>query len=328
MSIRTVLLGTGSCVPDFKLTNAMLEQLVDTSDEWIVKRTGIRERRIAMGKATWEIAFEAAKKALSDAGVAAEDLDLIITGTVTPDSYTPSVACVIQGKLGAKNAFAFDLSAACSGFVYSTDVADSYIRMGKAKRVLVVCAEVLSRLVDFTDRSTCCIFGDGAAAAVYGASETEEGILATHMAADGTMGEALNAGALPVEQDPLSGSREFSSSYRFVKMAGNDIFRFTANAVPETIESVLGRAGKTAADVDWFILHQANDRILQMIAKRYGLASEKVYVNIDRFGNTSSASVPLCLDEMRGKGLLKKGQLAVLCGFGGGLTYGSVLIRI
>ena len=325
-NIGTRLIGTGSYMPDLKLTNEMLESMVDTNDEWIVKRTGIRERRIAQNTATWELALEAGRRALEDAALDASELDLIIVGTATPDFFTPSVSCMVQGKLGASKAMAFDLSAACSGFVYSVDVADSFIRAGKAKNVLVICAETLSRIIDYTDRSTCVIFGDGAAAAVFQASE-QEGVLTTYMRANGTLGECLKAQCLPVE-DPLAQGPRAVCDHRFLKMAGSDVFRFTASAVPEAIDAVLHQANMTADQIDWFVLHQANVRILQMVTTRYGLEPKKVYVNIDRYGNTSGVSVALCLDEMRKNGQLKAGQHIVISGFGGGLTYGAALIRI
>lgn len=325
-NIGTRLIGTGSYMPDLKLTNEMLESMVDTNDEWIVKRTGIRERRIAQNTATWELALEAGRRALEDAALDASELDLIIVGTATPDFFTPSVSCMVQGKLGASKAMAFDLSAACSGFVYSVDVADSFIRAGKAKNVLVICAETLSRIIDYTDRSTCVIFGDGAAAAVFQASE-QEGVLTTYMRANGTLGECLKAQCLPVE-DPLAQGSRAVCDHRFLKMAGSDVFRFTASAVPEAIDAVLHQANMTADQIDWFVLHQANVRILQMVTTRYGLDPKKVYVNIDRYGNTSGVSVALCLDEMRKNGQLKAGQHIVISGFGGGLTYGAALIRI
>ena len=327
MSIGSVLIGTGSYQPETCLTNQMLEGMVETSDEWIVQRTGIKERRIAIGKSTAEIALPAAQRALEDSGKSPEEIDLIIACTATPDSYTPSLSCVLQGKLGAKNAFAFDVIAACSGFVYAADIADSYIKCGKAKTVLVVCAEVLSRIIDYTDRSTCCIFGDGAAAAVFEAREGEEGILSTYMRSDGSKGEALLAKELPVE-DPFSSDREYSSSDRFLKMDGKEVYRFTAKAVPQAIDEVIKQAGVDISEVDWIVPHQANTRIIDMVIRRYGLEREKVFVNLPYYGNTSSASVPLCLDDMRRQGLLKKGQLAIFVGFGGGLTYGSILIRI
>ena len=325
-NIGTRLIGTGSYMPDLKLTNEMLESMVDTNDEWIVKRTGIRERRIAQNTATWELALEAGRRALEDAALDASELDLIIVGTATPDFFTPSVSCMVHGKLGASKAMAFDLSAACSGFVYSVDVADSFIRAGKAKNVLVICAETLSRIIDYTDRSTCVIFGDGAAAAVFQASE-QEGVLTTYMRANGTLGECLKAQCLPVE-DPLAQGPRAVCDHRFLKMAGSDVFRFTASAVPEAIDAVLHQANMTADQIDWFVLHQANVRILQMVTTRYGLDPKKVYVNIDRYGNTSGVSVALCLDEMRKNGQLKAGQHIVISGFGGGLTYGAALIRI
>lgn len=314
-------------MPDRKLTNEMLERMVDTNDEWIVKRTGIRERRIAQNTATWELALEAGKRALTDAGLDAAALDLIVVGTATPDFFTPSVSCIVQGKLGAEKAMAFDLSAACSGFVYCVDVADSFIRAGKAKNILVICAETLSRIIDYTDRSTCVIFGDGAAAAVFQASDADDGVLTTYMRADGTLGECLKAPILP-EEDPLAPGPRAVCDHRFLKMAGSDVFRFTASAVPEAIDAVLHQANMTADQIDWFVLHQANVRILHMITTRYGLNPDKVYVNIDRYGNTSGVSVALCLDEMRKAGKLHAGQHIVICGFGGGLTYGAALIRI
>lgn len=325
--IGTRLIGTGSYMPDRKLTNEMLERMVDTNDEWIVKRTGIRERRIAQNTATWELALEAGKRALTDAGLDAAALDLIIVGTATPDFFTPSVSCIVQGKLGAEKAMAFDLSAACSGFVYCVDVADSFIRAGKAKNILVICAETLSRIIDYTDRSTCVIFGDGAAAAVFQASDADDGVLTTYMRANGTLGECLKAPILP-EEDPLAPGPRAVCDHRFLKMAGSDVFRFTATAVPEAIDAVLHQANMTADQIDCFVLHQANVRILHMITTRYGLNPDKVYVNIDRYGNTSGVSVALCLDEMRKAGKLQPGQHIVICGFGGGLTYGAALIRI
>ncbi len=324
--IGTKLIGMGSYLPELKLTNEMLESMVDTNDEWIQKRTGIAERRIAQNMATWELALEAGRRALADAEISADALDLIIVGTVTPDYFTPSVACMVQGKLGAVHAMAFDLSAACSGFVYCLEVADSFIQAGKAKNILIICAETLSRIVDYKDRSTCVIFGDGAGATVLQASEGEASILSTYMRADGRLGEFLKARALPIE-DPLAQPR-LAHEDRFLNMAGSEGFRFTAVAVPEAIDAVLERANMTVDQIDWFVLHQANVRILNMITTRYGLNPDKVYVNINHFGNTSGASVPLCLDEMKKNGQLQSGQRIVVCGFGGGLTYGAAVIRI
>lgn len=326
--MQSKMLGVGSYVPEYRLTNAELERLVETSDEWIVQRTGIHERRIAKGKRTADMALAAAQQALADAGVAPEELDLILVSTVTPDSLTPTVACRVQAALGAKNAAALDFNAACSGFVYAVEMADSYIRSGKKKRVLVISAERLHSVIDYTDRTTCVLFGDGAGAAVFAPSGDGSGVLSTYSMADGTMGDALYIGALPVEDDPFGASRPAVTDTRYLTMAGNDVFRFTATAVPAAIDKALEEAGKTADEVDWFVLHQANQRIIKMVAKKYGLDERKIYINMDRFGNTSSASVPLCLAEMKQKGLLHEGQLILLAGFGGGLTYGSALIRL
>ena len=326
--INSQLIGTGACLPDFVLTNAMLEHMVDTNDEWIVQRTGVRERRIAKNMHTWELALGAAQDALADAKIDAGELDLILVSTCTPDTNTPNTAAILQNKLGAGAIGAFDINNACTGFVSATDIADCYIKSGKARTVLVVSAETLSRIVDYTDRGTCILFGDGAAAAVYRATEDESlGIQSTFVAADGSGAEYLRMEALPVE-DPFAEDRTVDPKARFLKMQGAAVVRFTARAVPQAIDTALQRAGITADDIDWVVPHQANLRILDVIARRYHLPKEKVYVNMDRFGNTSSASVPICLNEMRRNGLLREGQTIVCTGFGGGLTWGSMLFEI
>ena len=326
--INSQLIGTGSCIPDFVLTNAMLEQMVDTSDEWIVKRTGVRERRIAKNTHTWELALGAAQDALADAGIGAEELDLILVSTCTPDNNTPNTASILQDKLGARQIGAMDINNACTGFVSATDIADSYIKAGKAKTVLVVSAETLHLIIDYTDRSTCILFGDGAAAAVYRATADETvGIQSTFVAADGSGADYLHMQALPVE-DPFAPERPVDPKARFLKMQGAAVVRFTAKAVPFAIDTALQRAGVQPEEIDWVVPHQANLRILDVIAKRYHLPREKVYVNMEYFGNTSSASVPICLDEMRKKGLLAKGQTIVCTGFGAGLTYGAFVLKL
>lgn len=331
-SIKSLLIGIGSYVPEFVLTNEMLEKLVDTSDEWIVKRTGIRERRIAMGMHTWELGAKAAQAALDDAGISAEEVDLILLSTCSPDTFSPPTACSLQAEIGAVNAAAVDINACCTGFIYASDMADCYIKAGKAKTVLVVAAETLHRVTDYTDRSVCCLLGDGAGAAIYRATEDAEagdrGILSSHISADGTGAEYLYMEALPIEENPFDGDRTYSEKNRFLKMNGSQVVRFTAREVPATMEKAIERAGLTAADIDWVVPHQANLRILQIIEQRFNLPTEKLYVNIDRFGNTSSASIPLCLDEMKKKGLLAKGQNIVCAGFGGGLTFGSFVVRL
>lgn len=330
--MKSLLIGTGSYVPDFVLTNEMLEKLVETNDEWIVKRTGIRERRIAKGMRTWELGAKAAEAALADAGVAPEEVDLILLSTCTPDTFSPPTACSLQNAIGAVNAAAMDVNACCTGFVYASDMADSFIKAGKAKIVLVVSAETLHRETDYTDRGVCVLLGDGAGAVVYRATPDDEagdrGFQSSHISADGTGAEFLYMEALPVEEDPFSEDRTYSEKNRFLKMNGAQVVRFTAREVPATMEKSIERAGLTAEDIDWVVPHQANLRILQIIEQKFHLPSEKLYVNIDRFGNTSSASIPLCLDEMNRKGLLKAGQNIVCVGFGGGLTFGSFVIRI
>lgn len=321
------IIGFGAYLPPYRLTNGRLEELVDTNDEWIVQRTGIRERRIAQGEGTTELAVKAAVRALADAGKRAEELDLIIAATVTPDCFTPSLACMVQSALGASRAAAFDISAACSGFVYALDIADSFIRAGKYRTVLILGAETLSRIVDYSDRSTCILFGDGAGAAVLEAS-AEEGILATYLYADGANGHVLRAQALPQGEDPLGARAEHKITDRAVRMAGGDVLRFSLHEAPRAMDEVLQKAGMTIDEIDWVVPHQANLRIIGGIIRRYHLPEEKVYVNIDRCGNTSSATIPVCLAEMRDKGLLKAGQRLLLVGFGGGLTAASAIIEI
>ena len=326
--IGSKLIGIGSYVPEFVLTNDMLEKMVETSDEWIVKRTGIRERRIAKGMHTWELGLAAARNALENAGIGADALDMIIVTTCSPDTFSPITASVLQEKLGAQCA-AMDLNTCCSGFIYASDVADSFIRCGKAKTVMVVSAEMLSRVTDFTDRGTCILLGDGAGAAIYTACEEEDtGFLASYLASDGSGAEYLYMEALPVEEDPFAAERPVDPKARFLKMAGAPGVRFTAWAVPKAIDEVLHRAGVDASEIDWVVPHQANLRILDVIAKKYNLPKEKIYVNLDHFGNTSSASIPLALDEMRCKGLLHAGQTIVCTGFGGGLTYGAFVLKL
>lgn len=324
--IGTILTGTGSFLPETRLTNHMLTQMVDTTDEWIVSHTGIHERRIAVNQSVFDIALPAAQRALADSGCSPEEIDLIIACTVTPDSFTPSLSCRLQAALGADHAFAFDLTAACSGFVYASDVADSFLRSGKAKHVLIVCAEVLSQIMDYTDRTVCCLFGDGAGAAVYTWSDTENsGIRASFMHSEGAKGDALLAQAFtPCDTLHKQGKQQIA----FLKMDGHAVFRFTAKAVPSAIDGVLKQAGMDMSQVDWVVPHQANARILEMVSRRYGVPMEKIFSNLDMVGNTSSASIPICLDQMRRDGILLPGQTAIFVGFGGGLTYGAILIQM
>ncbi len=324
---RTRILGTGRCVPDRVLTNADLEARVDTSDEWIRTRTGIRERRIAPpGMDTCDLCEGAARRALEMAGLRPTDLDLVIVATVTPALGFPATACLLQDRLGISGQMAFDLSAGCTGFLYALTVADQFIRTGAARHALVIGAEILSRILDWEDRTTCVLFGDGAGAAVLGpAEEPGQGILAARMEADGSYWPLLHM--------PGGGSRHPASPESLrerlhcVKMQGNEVFRVAVRTLHRIAEEVLETAGCSGNDLDWFVPHQANRRIIDAVRLRLHVPEDKVYVNLDRYGNTSAASVPIALDEMVRSGLLKPNDLVLLDAFGAGFTYGAVLIR-
>ncbi|WP_027414560.1 beta-ketoacyl-ACP synthase III [Aneurinibacillus terranovensis] len=320
------ILGTGRYLPERVLTNADLEKMVDTSDEWIVSRTGISERHIAReDQASSDLAFEAASRALETSGVAAEDLDLIIITTVTPDMFFPSTACIVQEKLGAKKAAAFDLSAACSGFLYGASVATQFIKSGMYRYVLVVGVESLSKITDYTDRSTCVLFGDGAGAAVIGPVEDGMGFLSFDLGADGSGAESLK---LPAggSRKPLS-KVEPGSRDNFLYMSGNEVFKFAVRVMGSACDRVLEKAGLTKEDVDFLVPHQANIRIIDSAMRRLGLSEDKVVVNLNRYGNMSSASIPVALDEAVSEGRIKEGDTLVLVGFGGGLTWGATAIK-
>ncbi len=320
------VLGVGAYTPEKVLTNFDLEKLVETSDEWIVSRTGIEERRIASEEeSTSNLAFEAAKNALEDAGVKAEELDLIIVATMTPDYFTPATAALVQHKLGATNAAAFDLSSACSGQVYSLVVASNFIATGAYKKVLVIGAEVLSKFIDFTDRNTCILFGDGASAFVLGEVEEDYGIKSFHLAADGGGENSLLV--------PGGGSRKPASKEtvddkdHFLKMNGREVFKFAVNAVPETTLKTLEKIGLTVEDIDMVVPHQANYRIVSAAAKKLEMSEEKFYMNLNKYGNTSGASIGLALNEAYKNGKIKKGDNLILVGFGAGLSYASLMLR-
>lgn len=318
-------LGTGSYAPYRILTNLDLEKLVDTSDEWIQTRTGIRERRVAEpDMATSDIAYEASLKALESSGVDARDLDGIIVGTVTPDYLFPSTACILQSRLGAKKAFAFDLLAGCSGFLYALQAGKGIISGGDAKKLLVIGAETLSKITDFQDRTTCILFGDGAGAAVISASETP-GILSTCLGANGDEWELLY---MPGGGSRIPPSEEsIKNRSHFLKMKGKEVFKEAVKALESSSLEAIKRADITPGEIDLFIPHQANYRILEAVRKRVGLPEEKVFSNLDRYGNTSSASVPLALDEAVRSGRVKEGDTILISVFGAGFTWGAAVVR-
>ena len=314
------ILGTGSCLPEFRLTNDDLAHLVETSDEWIRERTGIRERRLtAVG--TTAMAAEAAGKALADAGVAAGELDMILAATATPDYLFPGTACQVQAELGAAQAVCYDLSAACSGFLFALHAASAYIAAGMARTILVIGAETMSKITDWSDRGTCILFGDGAGAAVVRADET--GILSADLGSDGSRGMVLPCRGRPLNSPAF---REEGQGETIV-MDGQEVFRFAVRTVPGTIRRALARADLAPEDIRYFLLHQANERILTSAAKKLGVPMERVPVNIGHCGNTAAASLPILLDEMNRAGKLARGDKIVLAGFGGGLTWGAVVLE-
>lgn len=323
--MHSVIKGVGHALPPNILTNSQLEQMVETDDEWIVQRTGIKERRITdKDTATSDLAAEAAKNALADAGVAAEDLDLIIVGTVTPDNAFPSTACLVQRNLGAWKAAAFDIEAACTGFIYGMSIADQFIRTGTFKNILVIGAETLSKITDYTDRNTCILFGDGAGAAVLQAGD-EPGLMGIEIGADGRGGELL---VQPAGGSRLPASPEtVANRQHFIQMAGREVFKFAVRIIGESSERVLKMAGLESGDIDLLIPHQANLRIIDSACKRLSVPRERVFVNLDRYGNMSAASIPIALSEAVSNGDIKTGDNILLVGFGGGLTWGAAAIK-
>jgi 3-oxoacyl-[acyl-carrier-protein] synthase III len=309
--------GTGSYLPERILTNAELERMVDTSDEWIVTRTGIRQRHIAAeGQYTSDLAYEAALRAIEASGIAHEDIDLVIVATTTPDRVFPSTACLVQARLGLGPCPAFDIQAVCSGFVYALATADKFIKSSAAKTALVIGAETMSRITDWTDRSNCILWGDGAGAVILRASD-EMGILSTHLHADGQYSRLLN---VPTGVSQKEGSKT-------IHMEGNAVFKVAVNTLDAIVDETLEANGLQKSDVDWLVPHQANIRILQSTAKKLGMGMEKVVVTVDRHGNTSAASIPLALDVAVRDGRIKRGETLLMEAFGGGFTWGSVLMK-
>lgn len=319
------ILGLGCYLPPKKLTNSDIEKIVDTSDEWIVTRTGIKERRIAPKEvAASDLGVEASKIAIENAGLKPEDIDLIITATITPDMAFPATACIIQDKIGAKNSAAFDINAACSGFVFGIVMAQQFVNTGTYNHILVVGTEKLTSIVDWTDRSTCILFGDGAGACVVGKSK-EKRIVSSFLGADGSGGHLLSMPAggsrLPATEDTVK------AKLHFLKMEGNEVFKIAVRIMVKAADKAIKKVGLEPSDIKLFIPHQANIRILMAVAKRLGVSEEKIFMNIEKYGNMSAASTAVALAEASQQGKLKKGDNVVLVAFGGGLTYGAVVIK-
>ena len=318
MSVHSVVLGLGSALPRRRVDNEELAQTVDTTDAWIVERTGIRSRYIAgEGETTATLATDAARQALDHAGIAATDIDLIVLATATPDQTFPSSATKVQAALGINDCVAFDVHAVCTGFLYALSVADSMLRSGGAKKALVIGAETFSRILDWDDRGTCVLFGDGAGALVLSAEETDGGILATRLHADGRHNDLLF----------VDGGPSTTGTVGKLRMKGREVFRHAVVNLAAVLNEVLAAAGLTSADVDWVVPHQANARILDATAKKLGLPPEKIVVTVDRHANTSAASVPLAFDTAVKDGRIKRGDIVVLEAMGGGFTWGAAALR-
>ena len=323
---RARIIGTGSYMPEKVMANSDFEKYLDTTDEWIVTRTGIRERRIAAdGEFTSDLAVNAARKALDMAGLTPTDLDLIVVGTITGDYPWPATACIVQDKLGAGQCGAYDLSAACSGFLYALNNATALIEAGNINRALVIGAETLSRIVDYEDRNTCLLFGDGAGAVILEGQDGDQGVLSTHLHADGSYLELLyqpGFGTAVTPTEALVRDRGY-----FLKMQGNEVFKVAVKMLTEVAQEALAKNDMTIADVDLLIPHQANIRILEVTAKRLKIDQDKVFVNVDKYGNTSAATIPVALDEANRSGRLKDNNIIVLNAFGGGFTWASACLR-
>ncbi|MCH3965565.1 MAG: ketoacyl-ACP synthase III [Clostridium sp.] len=319
------IIGTGSYLPDNIITNDDLSKIVDTNNEWIRNRTGIRQRRISQGENTSDIATKAALEAIEDAGISADEIDFIIVATATPDNFLPSTACIVQKNIDAINAACFDVSAACSGYIYAMDIAAQFIKSGRAKTILIIGAETLSKIIDWKDRSTCILFGDGASAAVLKKGKRNS-ILAINTGADGKLGHFLTCAAVPVNNPYSIDKPKLTRS--IVKMNGKEIFRFAVKIMEKSLNKLLEESGISIDEIKFVIPHQANYRIIEAASKRLNVSLDKFYVDLDKYGNTSAASIGIAFDEARKKQLFRSGDKIILIGFGGGLTYGGVVIEI
>ncbi|MDM0957197.1 beta-ketoacyl-ACP synthase III [Clostridium perfringens] len=319
------MIGFGLYTPKNLVENERLQEFLETSDEWIRTRTGIERRYISLDENTSDLAVEASKKALSQARLSAEEIDLIIVATVTPDNFTPSTACIVQDKLGAKNAWAFDINAACTGFIYALKLGRSLIRSGEANNALIIGAETLSKALNWEDRGSCVLFGDGAGATVLTSTEEDCGIKCVNVKSDGSKGDSLVIQGLPLNS-PFKDGREVSENY--INMNGREIFKFATKVMEESIVEILEKENIKIEDIDAIIPHQANLRIIDYVVKRLGIPREKFVTNLQNYGNTSGASIPIALCESIDEGNLKKGDNIIMVGFGGGLTWGAALIKL
>ena len=341
------ILGTGTFLPELTVDNHQMSGIVDTSDAWILSRTGISSRHLTAGESTSDMGESAARKAIEAAGIATDEISAIIVTTLTPDHFTPATACVIQARIGAKNAFCYDLNAACTGFVYAFDVASRYLLDPEMGPILIISSETLSKIVDYSDRTTCVLFGDAASAVVvarpgYGQPDHSQsidsdypllpGVLSSFMRAEGESGGALVSAALPVRHPFLAAEDIRPDPFgheigHYLSMNGQDVFRFAVRALADSVRIATEKAGLSLQDIDWIVPHQANSRIMDAAVRRLQVAPERVISRMSDLGNTSSASIPICLDELVRDGRLKKGQIVAITGFGGGLTYGASVFR-
>lgn len=323
---KAKIIATGSYVPEKRLTNHEIEKLIDTSDTWITQRTGIKERRIAASsQSASDLAYEASRKAIKRCNIKPAELDMIIVATVSGDMPMPATACILQKLLGAKNAVAFDINAACSGFIYGMSIADSFVKAGSFKKILLVGVEVLSKFLDWSDRTTCILFGDGAGAAILVPTEGDNGILSTHLYSDGILWDFIyipGGGSMhPTSPDTLK------NKLHFIKMKGNETFKVAVKTLENLVINTLKKNGLEPSQLSLLIPHQANLRIIVATAKKLGIPMDKVFVNVDRYGNTSAASIPIALDEAFVSGRIKNGDYVMLEAFGAGLTWASALIK-
>ncbi len=323
---KVSILGAGCYVPKTVVTNDDLSKIVDTSDEWITTRTGIKQRHLSNGETTYEMAAKAAKKAMENAGVSPEDIDMIICATITPDEFMPAVACRVQSEIGAKNAVAFDISAACSGLVFATSIASQYIKTGMYKNICVIGSETLSKVTDWSDRSTCVLFGDGAGAMIVGEGNGKMEILSESMISNGDKGDILTLDAVlfgnmlkPLDNDKAN---------NYMKMDGQEVFKFAVKVITDQVKKVVNKVNMEISDIDCVVPHQANVRIIATAAKMLSIDVDKFYVNLDKYGNTSSASIGIAMSELLGSNKLNKGDNLVMTGFGGGMSAGAILVRV